>query len=271
MTTPLVGVGDFTGTVSPVPADVLMDVQSLQVLTPDQTVTYGPYAMTQPSYSVAVDGLVNAASINGLFTVTMRWTDPVTSFLVDQERWHISGTTSSPAANNGLVIGRGPSKSAQLSIIVHNNDAANNMTLDLIVWQSSRVVTRDDWRGFQESGSVPVWSVGSREPNSNILGYENAINVSAGVTRQRLCALYSGQGMLSVALAAGNTATVTVIVPLADVGVAAYPVIFAAAPGATLVNAYLSLPRCPVVVQIANAGAGAVVVTWSLIMQEFAS
>jgi len=271
VTTPLVGVGDFTGTVSPVPADVLMDTQSLVVLTPDQSVSFGPYLMTQPSYSVAVDGLMNVASIVGLFTVTMRWTDPVSGFLVDQERWHVPSTTASLAANNGLVIGRGPSKSAQLIIIVHNNDAANNMTLDLIVWQSSRVVTRDDWRGFQESGSIPIWSVGSREPNSNQLGYENAVSVGAGVTRQRLAALYCGQAFLSVALAAGNTATVSVIVPFADVGSAAWPTIFAAASGATLVNAYITLPRCPVVVQIANAGAGAVVVTWSLVLQEFAS
>jgi len=233
--------------------------------------------MTQPSYSVAVDGLMNVASIVGLFTVTMRWTDPVSGFLVDQERWHVPSTTASLAANNGLVIGRGPSKSAQLIIIVHNNDAANNMTLDLnCLAVVAGWLPATTGGAFRSQAASRIWSVGSREPNSNQLGYENAVSVGAGVTRQRLAALYCGQAFLSVALAAGNT----VRTKWRPVSVSCRSLTSAQRPGRRSsprrAGPRWSTPtsRCPdgpVVVQIANAGAGAVVVTWSLVLQEFAS
>jgi hypothetical protein len=271
VTTPLVGTGDFTATITGIPSDIQLDLQAGVVIAANTTQSFGPYAMTEPSYAVSTDALFNVAATVANYAVTLRWLDPVTSALVASEKWYPTGTTSSPPVNSQLTVGRGPTKAAILVIQVTNGDPAQSMTLDFTLWQSSRTVTRDDWRGLALGGGYPFYTVPLAESRAGLLGWVTNQGIANTISFSWQAALYFGQAQLFYSMSSVTNVNLIVTVPFENRTSPFYPTLFSG-PLTLLQNTLnLSLPRCPVVVTISNNSGGPVTVSWSLTIQEFAS
>jgi hypothetical protein len=271
MTTPLVGTGDFTGSMSVVPSDIQLDLQAGVVIAANTTQSFGPYAMTEPSYAITTDALFSALAAVANYAVVFRWLDPVTGALVASEKWYPTGTTSSPPVNSQLTVGRGPTKAAVLLIQVTNGDPAQSMTIDFTLWQSSRVVTRDDWRGLALGGGYPFYTVPLSESRAGILGWVNLQAIANTISFSWQAALYFGQAQLFYSLSSVTNVNLIVSVPFENRTTPNYPQLFSG-PLTLLQNTLnLSLPRCPVIITISNNSGGPVTASWSLTIQEFAS
>lgn len=271
MTYPAQGAGDFTPGAAITPADVAIITRTGLNVPANSAVTIGPVAVAAPAYAIAVDALISGSATIGILKVLFNWTDAISGVLVAQEQWYITGTTVTPAATNGLHTGRGPTKANLLTVLVHNYDTAQAATVDLMVWQSSRIVTRDDWRGLAEGGGYVTFTVPNSEAQSGVLGWEDNASIAAGTSTVWLCPLYAGQASLSVAPSTLTGFVFAVIVPLVDRPSINWPQIFETQIPAAGNTGYLALPRCPVLISISNTGSSPFTVFWSLLVQEFAS
>lgn len=271
MTTPAIGTGDFTPGVAFNPADVNLDSQALVSVPAASTVTLGAYLTTQPAYAMLFDALGTLATAVPTCSLQFNWLDPATLQTVTADRWFPPVTTSGTGLSNALTTGRGPTKSGQVQVQVHNYDPTNPMTIDWRFWQSSRIVTRDDWRTLSLASPASPLLAPSLAPESNVLGWVANAAIPATTTSQWLATTYAGQARLHV-----NTGTVAgislqVLVPFGNVGSGSWPILFQIPALAAEQSMDLALPRCPVVISIDNTTAGAVNVSWSLTATEFAS
>lgn len=271
MTTPAIGTGDFTSANAVSPADVNLDNKVGVVVAPLTTVTLGVYLMTQPAYAIMLDSITGPGHLTGNMAVIMQWSDPLTSQIVTQERWYYPGTTTAPASANGLMAGRGPTKAAMLTVLIRNYDTTVTATIDYALWQSSRQVTRDDWRTVFLAAPVNAWTAPNADHRAGLMGWINNVTINAGTSDTRICGLYSGEATLAVQVSAFASVTVTVTVPLPSFSPTAWPVIASIPLTANQASVSLTLPRCPVSIKVANAGGAAITASWSLTVQEVAS
>lgn len=271
MTTPPTGVGDWTPTVTAIPSDVLIGQKTGLVISAASSQVFGPYAMTSPAYAIAVDALVSASATVPFLSVLMTWTDPSSGLTVGEEKWYITGTSTSPAAANALTIGRGPTKAGKLTVTITNYDPATSAAIDLAVWQSSRMVTRDDWRGLQQGGVIPGYTSPDCAAAAGMLGWMNSVTIGAGNSETWCCALYAGQAQFIFGAGSTPDVNVALYLPAADFPAASWPFFYNQAVTAITTQLYLPLPRGPVILHATNFAASAVTVTWSLAIQEFAS
>ena len=271
MTTPAVGAGDFTAATAMSPADVLMDNQAQVAIGPGVTKSYGPYLMTQPAYAAALAALMPANTAVGILKVTVTWSDPVTGLIVGQQRWFVASTSTAPALSNELHTGRGPTEGGQLQIDITNQDTAQTATVDLAVWQSSRVVTRHDWRTITHTAVTGGFTTPSSHPRSGSLGWAASATIPATQNTTWLCALYAGQGELFVITPQFASVTMQVSVPYSDAAVASQPFLYSQVLPTQQSLFAVTLPRCPVALELINQGGVPAIVSWHLILQEFAS
>jgi hypothetical protein len=267
----LPGLEDFAQAQAALSADLNILQETGVVIAASSSVTYGPMAVNNPAYAVAIDALVNASATFGLLLVSLVWSDPVTGLTVGAERWYYSGTTASPAISNGLTFGRGPTKAGQLTITIDNYDPAQSATVDVAVWQSSRVATRDDWRGNPNGGGYVTYTVPNTESLSCALGWVTAHALAASGQISYQCALYAGQAAFEFVSSATAAVGVEIFAPLPDRASGNWPVLLENAAIGEVFTGALVLPRCPVVVQITNNSAAPTNVTFSLTALEFAS
>lgn len=236
------------------------------------------------SYSVFIDCLnTNGATSTAPFTkVSMIWKDGPGGNTLDIQHWFILQTNVAPASSNTLVVGRGPTSSRFLTVLLKNLDTANGITLDFQLMTSTRVITRHDWRSVSNnvSGSYTFTDTAVPTPVSdcaaNILGTSAALGVLAGATTSRINGLYAGQTQLAVANISGTGPIDFVItVGIFDPEFATpFRVIYqttltATVPGLNTTN--LSLPRLPSIIEFANNGSNTITFDYCLITQEFAS
>lgn len=272
MTTPSpTGTGDFTGSSVIVPADLMMDQQTAQVIPTNSQVTYGPYSMTSPAYAVAFDAVLNANASPGILRIRMVWSDSVTGLTVSQQTWYCTGSTGSPGSSNSLTTGRGPTEADTLTVFVANLDTTHTAIIDLAVWQHSRIVTRHDWRTVNQGALPPGFTSPKIVAAAGVLGYEGSFSIGPASGVEWQCALYAGQAQLFYQLSTVTSVSIQVIVPLPDASGSPLELYNATPPAAASGTLYLALPRCPVVLEISNSGAGTLTGQWSLMIQEFAS
>lgn len=272
MTTPNnLGTGDFTDSIVFVPADLLMGQAISQVIGPNTQVSFGPNTMTSPSYTVAMDAILNANASPGILRVRMIWSDSNTGLTVGQQTWYVTGSTGSPGPSNSLTTGRGPTEADTLTLLVANLDTSHSVTVDVGLWQNSRVVTRHDWRGITQGPLPPGFTTPKIVAPAGVLGYEGSFSIGAASGVEWQCSLYAGQAQLFYQLSTAANVSLQVLVPLPDASGSPLELYYATPPAAAQGTLYLSLPRCPVIVSIANSGGVALTGQWSLMIQEFAS
>lgn len=271
MTTQPTGVGDFTGTYAIVPADLLLDNQQSVSIGAGIGLEFGPYVITSPSYGIALTSVVSLSGTLCVYRVTLTWTDSESGLVVDAQTWYATGSTASFGLNGTLTAGRGPSNADTLTVTIANLDPAEPITIDYASWQSSRIVTRHDWRTVVQNGQLLVFS----QPLSNLLAgqlawvFNNAVAANSSPTW--LCPLYAGQVQLTWFYPTATNMGLEVYVPLPDQTAANQPQLYNPSAVAAAGTITLLLPRCPVVVKVINNNSSTESVHWSLTIGEYAS
>jgi hypothetical protein len=271
MTTPNQGMADFTAATAIAASDVVVSQTTAVVIAKASGYTVPEFQVTTPAYAVTWSAFLPSGSTAGLLRVTLNWIDSSTSAMVSQQRWYVPATSTTPAENNILVCGRGPTEADTMSITIENYDPDNQATVYLNVWQSSRFVTRHDWRGTLQSGSLFGYTSPANNMSGLVIAWETDTEIPASSNVAWQCPLYAGQALLTLpeGLAEDVDMSVSAILPDAASGFAVP--LYQLTTAASLVQAQLSLPRCPVIVSFGNTAATANAVEWSLIAQEFAS
>lgn len=268
MTSPQ-GAADF----APASIAVPSDVQIGQVLTGTQAVSSGSVVLTEqitmPSYLVCCAFSWAATPTVPFATVQLSWEDPSTLLDLDLETWTVPGSDATLATSTVTHTGRGPTRAGLLAVTVWNNDPAKVMTYNITVYQSSRVITRADWRQIAAL-AVPNFAGSNDDPTSLILGSENGATLAASGSDSWLCDLWAGPAWLTISQSPAETLHVFLL-PQDPQGLATVPYGYFSIDAAGGLYQQVTLPRCPVQLQINNTSATATSVTWSLIAQETAS
>jgi hypothetical protein len=270
VTTPA-GLADFDAATPAIPLDQQLLAQMGFAVALGAPVAFDGIAFARSSYIITVDALAPTAATVPFIMVDAFWVDPDTNATIAHERWYVPATITSPPQSNALVAGRGPSKSSVLNLLVTSFDAAQTMVCDLTLYQSTRAVTRDDWRSLGIGALGISFTNAASDPPALLPGYKAPGVLTAGSTVQRLCGLYAGEAQFCLIQSAGQNLSWQVQAAQPAAVVASWPIIAGAVQTAAQANYSITLPRSPVLVTVTNNGASSTTVQWSLTAQEFAS
>lgn len=270
MTVGEAGLYDFDSASPWLPGDQQLISEPATSVASGATVALGTVDVARSSYLIACDALYSPGATQPFPYFDMVWSDPNTGLILARERWTIPGTSTSPASGASPVSGRGPTKAAQLAVSVTNPDPADGATVDCYLYQSTRDIARDDWRS-NGLGAVPGYTNAATDCPALLPGYKVASVVTSSSSVIRVCGLYSGPAEFCVTQNNSQLLAVT-LAALDGFGTLAAPTPVAAfntsAAAATLA---VTLPRCPVLVTVTNAGSGSTTLQWTLTAQEQAS
>lgn len=269
MTTPA-GTSDFDSASPWLPGDQNLLEVAGQVVSSAAPYVTAALPVARGAYVVAIDALYSVSALIPFLQVDMVWTDSSTGLVIGHEQWVVPGTSAAPAAANSLVIGRGPTKADTLTITVTNYDTNFTASVDLSVYQSSRAITRDDWRNVSFA-AIPSWTISGSACAGLIVATKAAAGLNAGISVQRIHALYCGQAQLAMTNSAGQAITWQMQAIEPSLGVASGPIINSAAFSAVQYETTVTLPRYPVLMIVTNNGASTSVVGWTVTAQEFSS
>jgi hypothetical protein len=246
-----------------------------------KTVYSGPIQQTSYRLLAAAFNANGATSDNPFMKHALIWKDAQGGNTLDIEHWDQVQTNVSPAIDNALVTGRGPTKAGFLTWLVKNEDPANAVTVDAELLQSSRVVTRPDWRSVSNnySGSYTgAWttlggvSTPVSDPPKLILGCSPGITLAALAIANRLHAIFAGQAQINI-----NNGGAPLIVNFLSVNPEFSTILqqtdqIVLGANANVERANISLDRGPLFIEFANnSNVNATTFTYSMIAQEFAS
>lgn len=243
------------------PAETVIPASGTSVL--------GSWPMTSPAYLVSLDSQIGAGAALNMHGYSMQWLDPTTGELLDAETWYSAASSNAIGTQSALIGGRGPAKSGQLQLTVENFDPGQALTVNATVYQSTRVVTRDDWRHLGLS-AIPNFVLPPLDPTNGVLGCHLFANLGAGITQSRLCGMFAGQAQLIIGNSNGSSLAIQVNSLEPAIGAGGLLDLYSTSSTANQVIVPLTLPRAPVQVSITNNGA-ATTMGWTLIQQEFSS
>jgi hypothetical protein len=270
VTTPA-GLADFDAATPAIPLDQQLLGEMGFAVALGAPVPFNGVAFARSSYIITVDALAPAATTIPFIMVDAFWVDPVTNATIAHERWYLPATTTSPPQANALVAGRGPSKSSVLNLLVTSFDPVQTMTCDLTLYQSTRAVTRDDWRSLGVGALGPGFTNAAADCPALLPGYKQNALLTAGATVQRLCGLYAGEAQFCLIQSAAQNLSWQIQGAQPALVTANWPVVAGAAQTGAQANYSISLPRAPVLVTVTNNGAAGTNVQWAVTAQEFAS
>ena len=158
-----------------------------------------------------------------------------------------------------------------MTIELTNNDPLQSLTVDFALWQSSRLVTRHDWRTIRFFSTNPAGSRPTVNLESSIVAYVPAATLNPSTTQGWICPTYAGQASLTLVATAYGGISVQIFAALAPLTLLSWPSLWQSTPAAGINSQPLALPRCPVYIEIGNSGADPEGVGWTLIATEFAS
>ena len=267
MTTPI-GVPDFVPATVSVPADVeLLSVIS-GTLPPGANVVSSGLDVTSPSYLIGGTFECTGATTKPFPLVTLQWQDSASGVELDYEAWTVAANTGPVTANIVQWFGRGPTKADTLIIDVDNPDPSVSLTYWMYVYQSSRVVTRADWRS-PGLLSPPGYTLAGGDPSGLILASENGISIpSGGGSETWLMPLFAGQAVLTWSF--GVSQLYQFVVTSCDPTVTNAQVLneeITAISG----QFTFALPRSVCTLEVLNRGADTETASWTVVAQEFAS
>jgi hypothetical protein len=278
---------DFSPAVTSAAPDGVGFVQVAVTVPPASTVTVEGAVFGPISYSIGVDGEISAAATVPFMRVGFIWKDPTNTWITDLQHWVVPVSDVSPASSNTYTTGRGPSGGGHLTVNLKNYDPAYAITADIYVMQSSRFVSRHDWRSasnnttFATPGGLTningnyLWTTPDSDPSNLVLGEMAKVAIANGAYQGRINALFTGQGYLVVSKDDNaNTLLVTVAAINPDVVPGGGQHVFGFQTQLTgyQTTGYITMPRGPIVVLLQNQGPGNIGnVLYSLTGQEFAS
>lgn len=220
--------------------------------------------VSQIGYEIQVSASVPAAATNPFLLVELQWTDPATGILCGRDDFVVPmGTTGNPF----LVIGSGPTKAAQLSVVVFNLEGTQTASVDLFILQNSRIYQRDSWHWDNPSLSgvtVPGFNLPVLPADQSALGYLSSAVVAAGSSSTYLFGMHSG--LIQVGLDMGTSAWANVSLRLAAMPGSAYtannPLYDTSNSPSTF---QITGPRAPIRVTLSNTGTASTQLTMSMI------
>jgi hypothetical protein len=229
-------------------------------------------------------------SPNPFLRHALLWKDGQGGSQLDFEHWFQLDTNVVAPGNNGLVIGRAPTKGPFLTWLIKNMDAVNGVTVDAEILQSSRFIARPDYRSMSNniSGSIAAYgnSPAVPTPLSNpvmlLLGAIPApgTTIAAGASVGRINALFCGQAALKVKASSGAAAlnlNVQLLTVNPDDGGGNFTIpldefnLSGAANAATITKTNETLLRAPTIIVFTNNGSASCQAEYALAGQEFAS
>lgn len=270
MTTPA-GLADFDSATPAIPLDQNILTQTGVAVQLGTPVLFEANIFARSSYIITVDALAPAATTVPWISLDMFWADPDTGATIARERWYINATTSSPASANALVAGRGPTKSSLLNMTLMAYDSVQAMSCDLSLYQSTRAVTRDDWRSLGTGAMGPSFVNAGGDQAALIAGSKIPASLAAGTSVKRVCGLYSGQAQFCLIQDGVQSLAWTVQAVEPGSAAANWPVVAGATTSSPQANYAITLPRSPTYITVTNNGGVATDVQWCLTAQEFAS
>lgn len=270
MSTPA-GLADFDSGTPAIPLDQQLLLETAVPVFLGVPVMFPGIQFARSSYIITIDALAPAPVTIPFITGDMYWVDPSSGATIAHEQWHIPATVTSPPQTNALVCGRGPTKSAVLNLNIQSYDPLQTITCDLALYQSTRVVTRDDWRSIGLGAMGADFTNSGNDPPALLFGNKGSAELNAGTSVARMCALYSGAAQFC--LLQDNAQQLAWKVQAAQPATASalWPAIAGATQSSDQFNYSISLPRAPVLVTVTNNGGSATNVQWCLTGQEFAS
>jgi hypothetical protein len=278
---------DWSPAAYPISTDGNLASVAAQVIAASSSFQVYSGAISGASYAISLDGLISSAATIPFARVSLIWKDVAGGQVIDIQHWVIPTTNVSPANSNTLITGRGPARSQHVTVLLENYDPAQPLTADAYFYQSSRVVTRDDWRSISDNTTFAtpaglttangnyLWTTPDSDPANNIPGFMAKVAIPNGGYQGRMNAVYCGQYYLVVSKDDNvNTLLITVVAINPDVvpGGGEHPFIFQEQLTGYQFTGYITAPRGPVVVFLQNQGPNTINnVLYSLIDQEFAS
>jgi hypothetical protein len=264
------GLEDYDGWTPVIPSDQLLGSNTAANLAAGTSVGLGTFQIARSSYYLEIDALASSGGTIPLPYVDMTWVDPATSQVIAHEQWAFVATTASPATSNGLTFGRGPTKTAQLEVTLTNPDPSEMIAYDWALYQSTRTVTRDDWRTLN-LGATAGYTIGNASESGLVIGWKAVSSLASGAQTVRLTGLYAGPAQFCVTQSAGESLAWQIQAAIPNVAAGSWPIIAAGVTSADASNTQVTLPRYPSLVTVTNNGGAATTTGWTLVAQEVAS
>lgn len=274
MTTPI-GTADFVPATASTPQDTLIVNGGSTSVGPGATVDLGQSVITAPGYTQYIDVLYPSGALGPFVGLLVSWIDPTTSLIIAQEQYVATGTQNSPASGSMRHYGRGPTKTALVDVQLTNYDMSTTATVNYYLWQSDRIITRDDFRATLWAGTTPNWNLIAANPAYLLLARTIAATVGVGNSITRLIPPYAGQVnlMLSGSIA-GWGWTLQAVQPQLGLTAASWPLLFPPqtnlAEDAQFETGFI-FPRTPTLLTVSNTGASSLTVAIGCQALEFAS
>lgn len=201
------------------------------------------------------------------------------------EHWILLMTDVSPASANALVSGRGPVKSAMVTMLVKNFDT-QPITVSYGLISSGRVVSRDDWRHVSNNIATSMsfegvaFSTPISEPAGLLLGNSPLISVGPSVVEGRIMPVFAGTQQFTSTVSSQNPAVnldFEVVVYVPDPNFAAplqlvWQETFTSGPNWQIGPLDFTMPRMPPIILFNNlSGTTGADVVYTLVGQEFST
>ena len=166
----------------------------------------GPLApVTQTSYLVKILLTIPNTATVPFAEVILSWVDSASGIQLAADSFIV------PASSSGqqfVTSGWGPVKADSVLIEVHNFDPAQVLTASYQLYQTSRVVTRDEWRWVNRldaNAIVPGFSLPTFVDDESVLGILNAVTIPAATNSSWLFGMAPGANVQFAGNAVGVT------------------------------------------------------------------
>lgn len=234
-------------------------VQQSGTLTSGNNVSYGPFNISQTGYSLNFAWDTQAAGTASDTTeITMQWHDINTGALLMEEIYFLANPNQVVAS----LVGYGPTKGNQLTIIITNNDTAT-INYTVTASQNSRVYAKDVWQQAIFGAGYVGYTVAGGNNYSGILACESPSLASNG-TATYIMPLWTGRIFVS---GSSNNAWAVRIRTL-DPNAATNPVILnMIGTAGTSLTEELTLPRSMCSVELVNTGSTTANVSVLIVME----
>lgn len=239
------------------------------------TLFNGP--VTSIAYEVAIDALCQAAPTAPWIKGAFAWKDGAGGNTLHLQHWIMLQTNVSPANGNALICGHGPADASWLTVLAHNYDSADSL-VDFELFETSEPFTRHNLSSVSNNvlGAYTyggqTFSTPVSDPAALFMGNSPLLVVGAGSTASRINGLFAGKVQLNVEQAAPFAATVSLYGVHPDFAVPLQGICSANMPASGFLQVPdLTIPRVPVVIQLANNSGAAGAFTYSLVPQEVAA
>jgi hypothetical protein len=268
----LTSLADFSQGTVPIPQDFQLLAQTTYTIGPNTIGNPVSLPVTFPAYQLTISTACPSGMAWPVLGCQVAWNDPVSGDGLDQEFWSMFCSDQPIGDQLAQVTGRGPSRTGLMTLEFYNLDVADTITYELTVYQSSRTITRADWRNVIIEDVPGLTNPTAANCPALILAFCSQQNIAASATLETICGLYSGQAQLRVSNPSGATIEAIVTAYDGSLGPGAEVPVYRSDTTSEDIDAALSLPRAPCVIKVTNNNATAQAsLGISLIAQEFAS